>query len=429
MQILIIGNGGREHAITWKVAQSPKVKQIFVAPGNAGTASEPKARNIDVDAANIDELLSFAQSHAIDLTIVGPEAPLAAGIVDEFQRAGLKIFGPTQQAAQLESSKDFSKAFMQRYHIPTARYRSFAEAAAAKTYLATQSFPIVLKADGLAAGKGVIIAQNLSQAEQAVDAMLTEHHFGLAGNKVIIEEFLSGEEASYIVMVDGEHILPLASSQDHKARDNGDRGPNTGGMGAYSPAPVVTPSLEQKILKDVITPVVKGMQQEGHPYTGFLYAGLMISDQGEAKVLEFNCRLGDPETQPLMLRLDSDLVELCLASIAVQLDKASIAWKPQAALGVVACADGYPSNYEKGYLIEGLEHQAPNEKIFYAGVKADNSGYKTHGGRVLCATALGENVTIAQKRAYQLLNKIHFSGINYRTDIGHRAIARESTRG
>ncbi len=429
MKVLIIGNGGREHAITWKVSQSPQVDAIYVAPGNAGTALEAKTQNVAIDVGDIPMLIQFVKDSAIDLTIIGPEAPLAAGIVDQFQQQGLAIFGPTQQAASLESSKAFCKDFMQKYDIPTATYQTFNDAAKAKAYLQQHNFPVVLKADGLAAGKGVIIAKSLEQANKTIDDMMSNRLFGKAGDSVVIEEFLKGEEASYIVMVDGENILPFASSQDHKARDNGDKGPNTGGMGAYSPAPVVTPELEQKILETVITPVIKGMKAEGHPYTGFLYAGLMISPSQEINVLEFNCRLGDPETQPLMMRLQSDLVTLCQQALARKLKQTNIEWDARTALGVVASADGYPFSYPKGDVINGLEEAIPQGKVFFAGIEKQQDQYVTSGGRVLCTCVLAENAAKAQKNVYQALNKVHFNGIYYRTDIGHRAIERETVRG
>lgn len=430
MKILIIGSGGREHALAWKAAQSEKSSQVFVAPGNAGTALEPNLENIDIAADDISKLLDFAISQQIDLTIVGPEAPLVLGIVDKFTASGLACFGPTQGAAQLEGSKVFAKDFLKRHHIPTAAYANFTEVDAAKDYLSTQGYPIVIKADGLAAGKGVIIAQNEKQAFAAVEDMLASNRFGAAGSRVVIEEFLRGEEASFIVMVDGKNILPFATSQDHKARDNGDQGPNTGGMGAYSPAPVVTPEIHDRIMNEVIKPTVAGMQQEGHPYTGFLYAGVMIDPQGGIKVLEYNCRFGDPETQPIMMRLASDLVLLCQKAVQGQLDTMNIEFDPRCALGVVLAAGGYPESYRKGDVISGLNTTANGEtKIFHAGTqlihKLDHDQVVTHGGRVLCVTALGDNVSQAQQQAYLRVKDIHWNDVFYRTDIGYRAVNRE----
>lgn len=423
MKILIIGNGGREHALAWKAAQSPLVTQVFVAPGNAGTALEPSVENINIPSTDVATLAQFAEEQAIGLTIVGPEAALAAGIVDYFQNAELPIFGPTQAAAQLESSKKFSKDFMAKHHIPTAQYASFTDNKAAKNYVEQQGVPIVIKADGLAAGKGVVVATSMSQALQAIDAMLQEK----AGERIVIEEFLTGEEASFIVMVDGEHILPLATSQDHKTRDNGDQGPNTGGMGAYSPAPIITPALHELIMKKIIAPTVKGMAASGIPYTGFLYAGLMISSKGEPKVLEFNCRLGDPETQPLMLRLKSDLIELCLLAINKKLNQTQALWDKRAALGVVLATKGYPQQYPTGEIIHGLPATAASDvKIFHAGTALAQNQIVTAGGRVLCVTALGDNVSQAQMKAYQAAKNIQWNNIYYRTDIGYRAIKCES---
>jgi phosphoribosylamine--glycine ligase len=423
MKILIIGSGGREHALAWKVAQSASVQTILVAPGNAGTAQEDKTQNVAIPAMDLSALVNFAQEQAIDLTIVGPEAPLVAGIVEQFQQVGLPCFGPTSVAAQLEGSKTFAKNFLSRHQIPTANYASFTEVAAATTYLRQQSLPIVIKADGLAAGKGVVIAFTVEQAIAAVQDMLTNQRFGEAGQRVIIEDYLIGEEASFICMVDGEHILPMATSQDHKARDDGDKGPNTGGMGAYSPAPVVTPTLHARIMTEIIEPTVRGMAAAGYPYTGFLYAGLMIDKQGNPKVLEYNCRLGDPETQPIMLRLQSDLVELCLAALAKRLHEVKIQWDERAALGVVLAAGGYPDNFAKGVIIQGLsEANSLAGKIFHAGTVATAGQILTAGGRVLCACALGENVRAAQTQAYRLVKVINWEDMYYRTDIGHRAL-------
>jgi phosphoribosylamine--glycine ligase len=423
MKILIIGSGGREHALAWKIAQSALVQTIFVAPGNAGTAPENKTQNIAIPAEDLSALVTFAQEQAIDLTIVGPEAPLVAGIVEQFQQIGLHCFGPTSAAAQLEGSKTFAKNFLNRHGIPTANYASFTEVAAAMTYIRQQGTPIVIKADGLAAGKGVVVAFTVEQALAAVQGMLANQLVGEAGQRVVIEDYLVGEEASFICMVDGEHILPMATSQDHKARDDGDKGPNTGGMGAYSPAPVITPALHARIMAEIIEPTVRGMATEGYPYTGFLYAGLMIDKQGNPKVLEYNCRLGDPETQPIMLRLQSDLVELCLAALDKRLHEVQIRWDEQAALGIVLAAGGYPGNYTKGTIIQGLpEANSLAGKIFHAGTVAKAGQILTAGGRVLCACALGETVQAAQTQAYRLVKAIHWEGMYYRTDIGHRAL-------
>jgi phosphoribosylamine--glycine ligase len=428
MNVLIIGSGGREHALAWKVAQSDRVRNVYVTPGNAGTAQETKVTNLSIAADDIPELIRFVQGHDVDLTIVGPEAPLVLGLVDAFQREGLRCFGPTQAAAQLEGSKSFSKAFLQRHGIPTASYQSFTDLEPAIAYIRQQGAPIVIKADGLAAGKGVILAQTEAEAIAAAQGMLTEATFGEAGRRIVIEEFLQGEEASFIVMVDGVHCLPLASSQDHKARDNGDHGPNTGGLGAYSPAPVITPDLHARIMRNIIEPTVKGMAAEGHAYTGFLYAGLMITADGAPKVLEYNCRCGDPETQPIMLRLRSDLVALCEAALAGQLDQITVDWDPRPALGVVMAAQGYPGNYRKGDIIQGLQVATPDSvKVFHAGTAERDGQIVTQGGRVLCVTALGSRVQKAQTQAYQHLQQIHWDGVYYRTDIGYRAIAREAT--
>jgi phosphoribosylamine--glycine ligase len=423
MKILIIGSGGREHALAWKVAQSASVQTIFVAPGNAGTAQENKTQNIPIPADDLSALVNFAQQQAIDLTIVGPEAPLVAGIVEQFQQVGLPCFGATSATAQLEGSKTFAKNFLNRHRIPTAHYASFTEVNAAITYIRQQGTPIVIKADGLAAGKGVVVAFTAEQAIAAVQDMLGNQLFGEAGQRVVIEDYLVGEEASFICMVDGEHILPMATSQDHKARDNGDKGPNTGGMGAYSPAPVITPALHARIMAEIIEPTVRGMAADGYPYTGFLYAGLMIDKQGNPKVLEYNCRLGDPETQPIMLRLQSDLVELCLAALDKRLHKVTTRWDERAALGVVLAADGYPNDYTKGAIISGLSVASSLAgKIFHAGTTEKAGQIVTAGGRVLCACALGETVRTAQIQAYQLVKAIHWDGIYYRTDIGYRAL-------
>ncbi|MFQ6372468.1 phosphoribosylamine--glycine ligase [Shewanella sp. YIC-542] len=429
MKVLVIGGGGREHALAWKAAQSAEVEKVFVAPGNAGTALEPKLENVAIDATDVPQLLAFAQAQDVALTIVGPEAPLVIGVVDAFRAAGQTIFGPTKGAAQLEGSKAFTKDFLARHHIPTADYQNFTEMAPAKAYAAslaaTTGFPVVIKADGLAAGKGVIIAQNQAEADAAIDDMLAGNKFGDAGSRVVIEEFLKGEEASFIVMVDGQNILPMATSQDHKARDNADNGPNTGGMGAYSPAPVVTPQIHDWVMSHVIRPTVDGMAAEGNVYTGFLYAGLMIANDGTAKVLEYNCRFGDPETQPIMMRLKSDLVALCLAACRGELDKVSAEYDERAAVGVVMAAGGYPEQYRKGDVIEGLTLGNQHKKVFHAGTRMQAGHVVTNGGRVLCATALGDTVASAQQAAYALVDEIHWDDVYFRTDIGYRAIARE----
>jgi phosphoribosylamine--glycine ligase len=426
MNILIIGGGGREHALAWKVAQSPQASRVFVAPGNAGTAQEPGMENVAIDAADIDALLAFAQEQDIGLTIVGPEVPLVAGVVDRFSAAGLRCFGPTQAAARLEGSKSFSKDFLARHGIPTAAYATFTDSAAAADYIRRQGAPIVVKADGLAAGKGVILAQTEAEAIAAVDDMLAGNVFGEAGHRVVIEAFLQGEEASFIVMVDGEHCLPLATSQDHKARDNGDTGPNTGGMGAYSPAPVVTPAIHDRVMQEVILPTVRGLAAEGSPFTGFLYAGLMIAADGTPKVLEYNVRFGDPETQPIMLRLRSDLVALCLAALEGRLDSVTAEWDARASLGVVLAAGGYPDAYRKGDVIEGLPPVDETVcKVFHAGTTSRGDTVLTSGGRVLCVCALGDTIAAAQQQAYACAGRIHWPDVYYRTDIGYRAIARE----
>ncbi|MBE9568657.1 MAG: phosphoribosylamine--glycine ligase [Proteobacteria bacterium] len=426
MKVLIIGSGGREHALAWKAAQSPLVNQVFVAPGNAGTALENNIENIDIGAEDIPALLDYAKNNQIDLTIVGPEAALVEGIVDVFTENDLKIFGPTKAAAQLEGSKAFTKDFLERHKIPTAFYGNFTEIDPAIAYINDKGAPIVIKADGLAAGKGVILAQTNEEAIAAVKDMLAGNKFGDAGARVVIEEFLYGEEASFICMVDGKNVLPMASSQDHKARDDGDTGPNTGGMGAYSPAPVVTTEMHDRIMQMVIEPTVKGMADEGNAFTGFLYAGVMINKEGIPKVLEYNVRFGDPETQPIMMRLKSDLVQHCLDAIGGKLDSASTQWDERTSLGVVLAAGGYPDSYEKGDVISGLEGtETDDTKVFHAGTANKNGDVVTNGGRVLCAVALGDSVTDAQKKAYQVVDRISWNNIYYRTDIGHRAIARE----
>ena len=426
MKILIIGSGGREHALAWKVAQSPKVTRVFIAPGNTGSAHENKCENVELDATDIAGLLNFAKREQISLTIVGPEAPLVLGVVDAFHNAGLRCFGPTQAAAQLEGSKAFTKDFLRRHGIPTAAYGNFTEVESAIAYIKHHGAPIVVKADGLAAGKGVILATTEQEAIAAVQDMLAGNKFGNAGHRVVVEEFLSGEEASFICMVDGEHILPLATSQDHKARDDGDHGPNTGGMGAYSPAPVVTSAIHARIMREVMEPTVRGMAAEGYPYTGFLYAGVMIDTHGTPKVLEFNCRFGDPETQPIMMRLRSDFVELIEAGLDAHLHQVTAQWDARAALGVVMAAGGYPDHYHKGDVIHGLtSEERADTKVFHAGTAPQNGQVVTHGGRVLCVVGLGDTVEQAQTRAYEVVTTIHWDGVYYRKDIGHRAIARE----
>ncbi|WP_038900046.1 phosphoribosylamine--glycine ligase [Dickeya dadantii] len=426
MNILIIGNGGREHALAWKAAQSPLSDKVYVAPGNAGTALEPALENVNIAATDIPALLDFARQNAIGLTIVGPEAPLVIGVVDAFRAAGLKIFGPTQAAAQLEGSKAFTKDFLARQHIPTAEYQNFTEIEPALAYIRRKGAPIVIKADGLAAGKGVIVAMTLEEAENAATDMLAGNAFGDAGHRIVVEEFLDGEEASFIVMVDGEHVLPMATSQDHKRVGDKDTGPNTGGMGAYSPAPVVTDEVHQRVMDQIIWPTVRGMAAEGNVYTGFLYAGLMISTDGQPKVIEFNCRFGDPETQPIMLRLKSDLVELCLAACDGKLDEKTSDWDARPSLGVVLAAGGYPADYRNGDVISGLPTQdATDGKVFHAGTRLNGDDVVTNGGRVLCVTALGHSVAEAQQRAYELAKPISWEGSFCRSDIGYRAIARE----
>jgi phosphoribosylamine---glycine ligase len=430
MKVLIIGGGGREHALAWKTAQTERVTKIFVAPGNAGTAREAKCENVAIAAENVDGLLKFAQANQIALTIVGPEAPLVLGVVDRFRAAGLRCFGPTKASAQLEGSKAFAKDFLARHHIPTAAYGNFTEVAAAEAFIQKMGAPIVVKADGLAAGKGVIIAASIDEASAAVRDMLAGNVFGEAGHRVVVEEFLQGEEASFIVMADGTHVLPLATSQDHKRVGDGDTGPNTGGMGAYSPAPVVTPEIHARVMREVIEPTIRGMRAEGHPYTGFLYAGLMIDARGNIKVLEFNCRFGDPETQPVMLRLKSDFVTLIEAALDGRLDQVSAEWDARAALGVVMAAGGYPGSYKKGDVIEGLPvANASDTKVFHAGTALKDDKIVTSGGRVLCVAALGGTVAAAQQHAYEVVRQIRWSGAQYRTDIGYRAIAREQHKG
>jgi phosphoribosylamine--glycine ligase len=423
MKILIIGGGGREHALAWKAAQSPLVSHVFVAPGNAGTHQETDISNVAIDAENSEALLKFAQNESIELTIVGPEAPLVNGIVDQFQTAGMRIFGPSAAAAQLEGSKTFTKDFLQRHHIPTAEYQSFTEIEPALEYVKNKGIPIVIKADGLAAGKGVILANTEQEAIDSIKDMLSGNSFGDAGHRVVIEEFLYGEEASFICMVDGEHALPLATSQDHKARDNGDQGPNTGGMGAYSPAPIVTTEVEDKIMQQVIWPTVRGMAAEGTKYTGFLYAGLMVSNTGDIKVIEYNCRFGDPEAQPIMMRLQSDLVELCISCCDGNLAEKKIQWDTRPCLGVVLAANGYPDSYIKGDIIKGIPPADSKSKVFYAGTQNDDKGnILSNGGRVLCAAALGDTLLDAQIKAYQIVNQINWDGAYFRTDIGFKAL-------
>lgn len=425
MRILIVGGGGREHALAWKTAQSPLAEKVYVAPGNAGTALEPNLENVKIAASDVQGLLAFALREGIDLTIIGPEAPLVLGIVDAFKAAGLKCYGPTQAAAQLEGSKAFCKDFLARHQIPTAAYQTFTDIESAIAYIDQQGAPIVVKADGLAAGKGVVVAQTKEDAFSAVRDMLGGNAFGAAGHRVVIEEFLQGEEASFIVMADGQQALAMASSQDHKARDDGDTGPNTGGMGAYSPAPVVTPAVHARAMNEVILPTLRGMTADGIPYTGFLYAGLMVAPDGSIKVLEFNCRFGDPETQPIMMRLKSDLPALCLKALDGQLNECDTEWDPRPALGVVMAAGGYPGDYAKGDVIEGLpEQEAADVKVFHAGTAINQGAAVTSGGRVLCVSALGTTVAEAQAKAYEQVKRIHWPGVFYRMDIGHRAITR-----
>ncbi len=422
MKILVVGSGGREHALAWKLAQSKRIQMVLVAPGNGGTALDPQLKNIFI--TDPVQLADFAQQEQVALTVVGPEAPLAAGIVDTFRERGLKIFGPTQKAAQLESSKDFAKAFMHRHGIPTAKYQSFSDAAAAHRYIDEQGAPIVIKADGLAAGKGVVVAMTLEEAHGAVDMMLSDNRFGDAGARVVIEEFLEGEEASFIVMVDGKNILPLATSQDHKRLLDKDEGPNTGGMGAYSPAPIVTPQLHARVMREIIQPTVQGMAKDGIPYTGFLYAGLMIDAQGNPKTLEFNCRMGDPETQPIMARLKTDLVSVMEHAVEGKLDQIELDWDRRTALGVVMAAGGYPDAPKKGDVITGIPEETADSMTFHAGTVLENGQLKTSGGRVLCVVGLGDTVRVAHKNAYEAVDQIRFDGMQFRRDIGWRAMRR-----
>ncbi len=422
MKLLVIGSGGREHALAWRLAKSPRIQKVYVAPGNAGTARENGLENVPI--AGIDELVAFAEREQIYLTVVGPEAPLAAGVVDAFRAKNLPIFGPTREAAQLESSKDFAKRFMQRHKIPTAAFATFANAEEAHAYVDAQGAPIVIKADGLAAGKGVVVAMDSAEAHAAIDQMLVDNKMGDAGARVVIEEFLEGEEASFIVMCDGTHALPLATSQDHKRLRDGDEGPNTGGMGAYSPAPVVTPAVHARVMREIIMPTINGMAQDGIPYTGFLYAGLMIAPDGSVKTLEFNCRMGDPETQPIMLRLKSDLVDLVEAATHGKLKTIEAEWDRRVALGVVMAAAGYPESPRKGDTIHGLHPAGDDYHVFHAGTALSGKDVVTAGGRVLCVTALGDNVRAAQMRAYEIAEQIEFAGMQMRRDIGHRAIRR-----
>lgn len=426
MKILVVGGGGREHALAWKAAQSESVEKVFIAPGNAGSAKEPGVENVDINAESIGELKSFALREEVDLTIVGPEAPLVAGIVDDFEAAGLKIFGPSRQASQLEGSKAFTKDFLARHKIPTADYANFTDVTEAIAYIKKKGVPIVVKADGLAAGKGVIVAQTEEEAIAAVASMLDGNKFGDAGNRVVIEDCLVGEEASFICIVDGEDVLPMASSQDHKARDKGDQGPNTGGMGAYSPAPVVDDAMHERIMDEVILPTVRGMSSDGYRYRGFLYAGVMIDDKGTPNVLEYNCRFGDPETQPIMMRLKSDLVDLCMAAVNGELAGKHSEWDERAALGVVMAAGGYPGSYEKGDVITGLDEVDDDvTKVFHAGTNMDGENVVTNGGRVLCVVGLGKTVKAAKTKAYAGVKKIDWENVYYRPDIGHRAINRK----
>ena len=420
MKILVIGSGGREHALAWKIAQNKEVSRVYVAPGNAGTATNPDMLNVPI--SSVKDLLEFAQKEQIYLTIVGPEAPLSQGVVDVFRANGLKIFGPTKAAAQLESSKDFAKAFMLRHNIPTAAYATFTDAEKAHDYVRQQGAPIVIKADGLAAGKGVVVAVDEAEAHAAIDAMLSDNKLGSAGSRVVIEEFLTGEEASFIVMVDGKNILALATSQDHKRLLDGDQGPNTGGMGAYSPAPVVTPEIHAKVMREIIRPTVEGMAKDGIPYTGFLYAGLMISPNGDLKTLEFNCRMGDPETQPIMLRLKSDFVAIAEHAVNGTLDLAEAEWDRRTALGVVMASYNYPDTPRLNDEIIGLPKNLEDAQVFHAGTTLKDGKILTSGGRVLCVTALGETVKFAQQQAYKIADEIKFDGAQYRTDIGYRAV-------
>ena len=426
MKVLIVGSGGREHALAWKAKHSQLVTEIYVAPGNGGTSNEEGVTNVEIGANDIDRLASFAKKNQIDLTIVGPEVPLVKGITDKFESLGLNCFGPSRKAAQLEGSKEFMKDFLTRHGIPTAEYESFSDLELAIKYLQRSKVPLVIKADGLAAGKGVTVAQSYAEAEKAIRECLQKKSFGDAGNKVVIEEFLEGEEASFIVLTDGKTVLPFASSQDHKTRDNQDKGPNTGGMGAYSPTPVVTSEVHERIIDQVITPTIEALAKEGIKYCGFLYAGLMVDKDHRIKVLEFNCRFGDPETQPILMRLESDLIELCYQASRGKLKKIELQWNPKVALGVVMAAGGYPYNYEKGHPILGLPPETENLKVFHAGTQAQNNLIKTNGGRVLCVTALGKNTEEAQLNAYNCVKQINWKDCFYRTDIGYRAIKKES---
>ena len=426
MRVLVVGGGGREHALAWKLIQSPICEQVYVAPGNPGTAAEPNVDNVDIAVEDIPGLVIFAKNNDIGLTIIGPEVPLVMGIVDAFAKEGLRCFGPSKEAAQLEASKSFTKNFLARHSIPTADYQVFSNVAPAIAYIKDQGTPIVVKADGLAAGKGVIVAMTEQEAIVAVEDMLSGNAFGEAGHSIVIEEFMTGEEASFIVMVDGENILTLATSQDHKARDNGDKGPNTGGMGAYSPAPVVTAEVHARIMAEVIEPTVKGMAADGRPYTGFLYAGLMIDSDGSPRVVEYNCRFGDPETQPILMRLQSDLIPLCEAALDGRLNTVDAQWDNRAAVGVVLAAGGYPEAYRKGDVITGFDGIDSNDcKIFHAGTAIQDNQVVTAGGRVLCATSLGSTVSEAQIRAYEMIASVNWENMYYRTDIGYRAIARQ----
>ena len=428
-KVLVIGNGGREHALAWRLSLSSTVDHVYVAPGNPGTANETKVTNVDISTTDYPKLIEFCQNNFIDLVIVGPEQPLCDGIVDLMQDAGINCFGPSAKAAMLEGSKTYSKQFLEKYNIPTAAYQSFTNPILAIEYLNSQNYPIVIKADGLAAGKGVIIAQDKEQAEKAINDMLAGNKFGEAGHRIIIEEFLMGQEASFIVIADGKNFIPMATSQDHKARDNGDKGPNTGGMGAYSPAPIVDKKAYEKTLETIIKPTITGMQKEGASFTGFLYAGLMIDANGAVKVLEFNVRFGDPETQPIMMRLESNLDLLCLAAINNELNTTQIKWNPQACLGVVLAEKGYPETYKTHSLIEGLDefHQSNNSKVFHAGTKFDNGNIVTAGGRVLCICALGDNIKSAKELAYTNIKSIKWDSLYYRTDIGNKALLQKPT--
>jgi phosphoribosylamine--glycine ligase len=423
MKLLVIGSGGREHALAWKLASSPRVQKVYVAPGNGGTATETGVENVPLSGT--PELIDFCKREHIHLTVVGPEAPLAEGVVDAFRDAGLRIFGPTRASAQLESSKDFAKRFMVRHRLPTAHHKTFEDAAAAKAYVAAQGAPIVVKADGLAAGKGVVVAQTREEANAAIDAMLGERRFGAAGARVVIEEFLAGEEASFIVMSDGTHVLPLATSQDHKRLRDGDEGPNTGGMGAYSPAPLVTPEIHARVMREIIQPAISGMAEDGHPYIGFLYAGLMVDAAGNPRTLEFNCRLGDPETQPILIRLKSDLLDLIEHALAGTLDQAAAEWDRRCALGVVIAAANYPDEPRKGDRIQGIPAPAADCRVFHAGTKLAGDALVTNGGRVLCVTALGDALRIARTRAYEAVDQIRFDGMQFRRDIGHRGLKKK----